>query len=218
MRKFVLIFAASCLPLVGCSNGPPEIPNDLNEAAQFCVAAKMLAMRDADGRQRGDLPTVFHAAQQQAYPMIAASKLEDFATFIDEGDLVKADQVVRYGEGFDPAQFDQLVSQCDAHFGMGALSLPTLPTDEFEAIYSCYAASHWVETMASLSDFDDEGRAPHYRRLLQRMEARKDLAVARRGGIDSAKSEEPMLAGLRYAFSQGNIVNYAAACDARFRG
>jgi len=163
--------------------------------------------------------TLSATVQQQAYPMIAASKLEGFATFIDEGDLVSSDQVVSYGEEFDPLEVDQLASQCDAHFGIsGALSIPTLPTDDFEAIYSCFAATHWTATVAAQSLFDDEGRGPRYRQLLERMTTKKDIAVAQRGGIDEAKGGDLVLAGLRHAFSQGNIMNYVAACDARFRG
>lgn len=195
------------------------MPDDLIDAGQFCVAAKMLAIRDADGRQRGDRMTISAAAKTQAYPMIAASKLKDFDWFLDDGDLVISDQVVAYGERFDPSEFDQLVSQCDTHFGVsGALSLPTLPTDDLEAIYSCYAASHWTMTLAAQPLYDDEGRGPHYRRLFERMSTRKNLAVAQRGDIDDAEDEASIVNGLRHAFSQGNIMNYVAACDARFRG
>lgn len=218
MRAFLLVSGAACSLLAACSDGPPQMPADLSDAAQFCIAAKMLSIRDADGRQRGDRMTISAAAQTHAYPMIAAARLEDFDRFLDDGDLVKSDQVVSYGNRFDPSEFDPLVSECDAHFGIsGDLSLPTLPTDDLEAIYSCYAASHWTMTLAAQSLYDDEGQGPHFRRLFERMSTRKDLAVAQRGGIGDAEGEALTLEGLRHAFSQGNIMNYVAACDAKFR-
>lgn len=218
MRAFLLVSGAVCSLLAACSDGPPQMPSNLNDAAQFCIAAKMLSIRNADGRQRGDRMTISAAAQTHAYPMIAASKLEDFDWFLDDGDLVSSDQVVDFGKRFDPSDFGQLVSDCDAHFGItGTESLPTLPTDNLEAIYSCYAASHWTMTLAAQSLYDDEGRGPHFRRLFERMSTRKDLFVAQRGGIGDAEGEALTVEGLRHAFSQGNIMNYVAACDARFR-
>ncbi len=219
MRDLLLATGAAALLLTGCSTEPPEIPADITDAGQFCMAAKMLSMRDADGRQRGDKSTVSAVAQQQAYPMIAASSLEDFATFLADGDLVSSDQIYSHGIEFKPSEFDLLVSRCDAHFGIsGELAIPALPQDNLDAIYSCHAASHFVEGMGSQSLYDNEGKGPHYRQILQRMTTQRELAVAQRGGMADAEGAARVTAGLRYAFSQGNILNYIAACDAHYRG
>lgn len=218
MRSITLAPCWAAFLLVGCSSEPPQIPADIYEAGQFCMAAKMLAMRDADGRELGDPSSISAVAKQQAYPMIAASKSEDFGTFLDEGDLVQSTKVVSYGETFDPSQFDQLVAQCDAHFGISdALAIPTLPQDEFDAVFSCYAASHSMQVMVSQPQIDNQGKGLHYLQVLERMTAQKDLAAARRGGISIVESENRTVAGLKYAFSQGNLMNYVAACDAKYR-
>ncbi len=218
VRDFLLATGAAASLLTGCSTEPPQIPADINDAGQFCMAAKMLSMRDADGRERGDKSTVSAAIQQQAYPMIAASKLDDFATFLAEGDLVNSEQVYNYGIEFEPSEFDLLVSQCDAHFGIsGELAIPTLPQDDFDAIYSCHAASNFVDAMTSQSLFDNEGKGPHFRQILQRMTTQMEFAVAQRCGISDAEGAARVTEGLRHAFSQGNMMDYLAACDAEYR-